>query len=131
MAFLHLYFVLCPNRLETGIQNEMIGGNSDFFRYSFVLSGEVVSPFSCGPREGDVCIGIAEVADNSNSFSGNSAKIEGASLISMSGWRFLRTRMAFHCASQLIGYISQRVLCVWHFRNNPNGWVCVMYGILR
>ena len=43
MALLHLYFVLCPNRLETGIQNEMIGGNSDFFRYSFVLSGEVVS----------------------------------------------------------------------------------------
>ena len=48
MAFLHLYFVLCPNRLETGIQNEMIGGNSDFFRYSFVLSGEVVSPLSYG-----------------------------------------------------------------------------------
>lgn len=48
MALLHLYFVLCPNRLETGIQNEMIGGNSDFFRYSFVLSGEVVSPLSYG-----------------------------------------------------------------------------------
>ena len=81
MAFLHLYFVLCPNRLETGIQNEMIGGNSDLFRYSFVLSGEVVSPLSYGAREGNIRIGIAEVADNSNSFSGNSAKIEGASLV--------------------------------------------------
>ena len=73
MAFLHLYFVLCPNRLETGIQNEMIGGNSDFFRYSFVLSGEVVSPLSYGAREGNIRIGIAEVAEDRKSTRLNSS----------------------------------------------------------
>ena len=81
MVFLHLYFILYPNRLETGIQNEMIGGDSDFLRYSLVLSGEIVSPFACGSWEGNVRIGIAEVADDNNSFSGKSAEVEGTPLV--------------------------------------------------